>query len=86
MSVFRINISVPLASESYMQQSEQLIKLKAPLDVFRKALAAIAPEHEYHDEIVKPRATSGTGARRGRKPKVVETDPQVGHAHDQAAE
>ena len=81
MSHFQISVKVPLRSDSFSDQAEAVAKLSAAIGAFRKALSALAPEHEYHDEVVKERKV---GPRRGRKPKGVE--PVAAEPLPQAAE
>ena len=64
-SNFVINVKVPLKSDSFSDQAEAVGKLSAAIGVFRKALAAQAPEHEYSDAVVKER--DANAPRRGRR-------------------
>jgi len=64
-SHFVINVKVPLKSDSFSDQAEAVGKLSAAIGVFRKALAAQAPDHDYVDMVVKER--DANAPRRGRR-------------------
>jgi len=76
-SHFVINVKVPLKSDSFSDQAEAVGKLAPAIGVFRKALTAQAPDHEYSDSVVKQRDENAP--RRGRR-KASETQAPLQNA------